>query len=121
MEVKNEIVFKNLIYYNEQISLGFEDYENAKTIKNMKRGGFFPVNNLTSLKKLIEKLKKMNVDCSFGLITSGTYADKAIPICSTLVNYIIIYCFYIERNLHLKNKYPKIKKSIIFFQMLLMI
>ena len=110
MEVKNEIVFKNLIYYNEQISLGFEDYENAKTIKNMKRGGFFPVNNLTSLKKLIEKLKKMNVDCSFGLITSGTYADKAIPICSTLVNYIIIYCFYIERNLHLKNKYPKIKK-----------
>ena len=104
------IMFGNLIFYNENINLGSESYEDVKILKNMKKGGFFPVNNLYSLKELVRKLRNMNNNMSFGLITSGSYAEKVIPVCSTLVNYIIIYCFYVERHLHLKFKYPKVKQ-----------
>ena len=104
------ITFENLIYYNEDIHLGSESYKDAKSLKNMKNGSFFPVNNLTSLKELVAKLRNISNDLSFGLITSGSYADKAIPVCSTLVNYVIIYCYYIERHLDLKIKYPKVKQ-----------
>lgn len=104
------IMFGNLIFYNENINIGSESYEDVKILKNMKNGSFFPVNNLYSLKELVTKLHNMNNKMSFGLITPGSYAEKVIPVCSTLVNYIIIYCFYVERYLHLKNKYPKVKQ-----------
>ena len=48
------IMFENLIFYNENINLGSESYEDVKILKNMKNGGFFPV-NIKGISKKIAK------------------------------------------------------------------
>ena len=99
----------HLIYYDENIDFDSENYGYVKYFKNTIKGAFFPVKNEVSLKNLVNKLKTINYNGSFTLITSGRAADKVIPICSSIVNSIIIFCFYVEKYMPLKNKYPKIK------------
>jgi len=62
--------------------------------------------------KLINILKSSKIKSGFTLVTSGSAADRVIPICSSVINQIIIFCFYINKYLPLKEKYVKIKAII---------
>ena len=101
--------YTHLIYYDENIDFDSENYGYVKIFKNKIKGAFFPVNNINILKNLVSKLQSMNISNSFTLITSGRAAEKVIPICSSLVNRVIIFCFYVDKYLPLKLKYPIIK------------
>ena len=100
---------KHLIYYDENIFLNSENYGYVKKFKDKISGGFFPVKDISTLKKLVEKLKSLEINGSIILVTSGQTAEKVIPICSSIVKSIIIFCFHVEKYLHLKRKYLKIK------------
>ena len=102
----------NLIYYDDNISFNSENYGYVKRFKNKIKGAFFAINNVTSLNRLIQKLKLMNLNNKFTLITSGRAAEKVIPICSDLIDNVIIFCYYIDKYLPLKNKYSKIKSVV---------
>jgi hypothetical protein len=99
----------HLIYYDENIDFNSENYGYVKQFKNRIKGAFFPVKNVDSLKKLVEKIKSISVKGSFTLVTSGRAAEKVIPICSSIINNVIIFCFYVDKYIPLKNKYSKIK------------
>ena len=102
----------HLIYYDENITFNSENYGYVKKFKNKIKGAFFAINNENELKKLINKLKSINIKGNFTLITSGRAAEKVIPICSEFINNIIIFCFYIEKYLPLKQKYSKLKNVV---------
>ena len=97
--------YTHLIYYDENIDYGSENYEYVCSFKNKIKGAFFPVKNENTLNNLIEKLKQGNISNSITLITSGRAAEKIMPICSSLVNNVIIFCFYIDKYLPLKSKF----------------
>ena len=102
----------HLIYYDENIQFNSENYGYVKQFKNRIKGAFFPVKDIDSLKQLVEKFTSIKINGSFTLITSGRAAEKVIPICSSFINNVIIFCYYIEKYLPLKNKYSKIKNVI---------
>ena len=102
----------HLIYYDENIDFNSENYGYVKKFKNRIKGAFFPVKNVDSLKKLVEKIKSISVKGSFTLVTSGRAAEKVIPICSSIINSVIIFCFYVDKYIPLKNKYSKIKNVL---------
>lgn len=106
----------HLIYYDENIDFNSENYGYVKKFKNTIQGAFFPVKTIDSLKKLVEKLKSITIKGAFTLVTSGRAAEKVIPICSSIINNIIIFCFYIDKYLPLKVKFPKIKQVLADFQ-----
>ena len=101
--------YTHLIYYDENIDYGSENYGYVCNFKNRIKGAFFPVNNMDTLKKLVNKLSSINIQNSFTLITSGRAAEKIMPICSSLINKAIIFCFYVDKYIPLKSKFPKIK------------
>lgn len=102
----------HLIYYDENIDFNSENYGYVKQFKNKIKGAFFPVKSIDSLKKLIEKLNSLSINGTFTLVTSGRAAEKVIPICSSLINNVIIFCFYVDKYLPLQSKFPKIKKVL---------
>ena len=108
--------YTHLIYYDENIDYGSENYQYVCSFKNKIKGAFFPVKNINTLKNLVEKLKKIEINNSITLITSGRAAEKIIPLCSSLVNKVIIFCFYIDKYLPLKSKFPKIKEVVNDFE-----
>ena len=101
--------YTNLIYYDENIDYDSENYGYVKSFKNKIKGAFFPVKNESTLQNLVKRLLSMNYKNSFTLVTSGRAAEKIIPICSSIINKIIIFCFYIDKYLPLKSKFSKIK------------
>ena len=101
--------YTNLIYYDENIEYDSENYGYVKFFKNKIKGAFFPVNNENTLQNLVKRLQSMNYTNSFTLVTSGRAAEKIIPICSSIINKVIIFCFYIDKYLPLKSKFSKIK------------
>ena len=104
--------YTNLIYYDENIDYDSENYGYVKTFKNKIQGAFFPVKDINTLKNVVNRLNSMNIKNSFTSVTSGRAADKVIPICSSLINRVIIFCFYVNKYLPLKTKYVKIKAVI---------
>jgi hypothetical protein len=48
----------------------------------------------------------------FTLVTSGRAAEKVIPICSNIIDRVIIFCFYVDKYIPLKSKYSKIKSVL---------
>ena len=88
----------------------------VKILKNKILGAFFPVKDINTLKNVINRLSSMKVNNTFTLITSGRAAEKVIPICSSLINRVIIFCFYINKYLPLKSKYGKIKAVLNDFE-----
>ena len=102
----------HLIYYDDNISYGSENYGYVKQFKNIIKGAFFAVNNTNSLNKLINKLSSSNVNGKFTLVTSGRAADKVIPLCQSIIDNVIIFCFYVDKYLPLKNKYSKLKNVV---------
>ena len=102
----------HLIYYDENIEFQSENYGYMKQFKEKINGAFFAVKNVDSLKKLVNKLGALKIKGKFVLVTSGSAAEKIIPICSQLISQIIIFCFYVNKYLPLKNKYPKIKNVV---------
>ena len=101
--------YTHLIYYDENIDYGSENYGYVCDFKNKIKGAFFPIKNLNTLNFLVNKLKSVNFKNSLTLITSGRAAEKIMPICSSIVNNVIIFCFYVDKYLPLKSKFPKIK------------
>jgi len=101
--------YTHLIYYDENIDYGSENYGYVCNFKNKIKGAFFPINNLDTLYYLVNKLKSVKYNNSLTLITSGRAAEKIMPICSSIVNNVIIFCFYVDKYLPLKSKFPKIK------------
>ena len=101
--------YTHLIYYDENIDFGSENYGYVCDFKNKIKGAFFPIKNIDTLNNLVNKLKSINYKNSLTLITSGRAAEKIMPICSSIVNNVIIFCFYVDKYLPLKSKYPKIK------------
>ena len=99
----------HLIYYDENMSFGSENYRYVMQFKNKIKGAFFPVNNITSLKNLVKKLNSTNLNGKFTLVTSGRAADTIIPICQSIIDNVIIFCFYIDKYIPLKNKYSKLR------------
>ena len=104
--------YTNLIYYDENIDYDSENYGYVKAFKNKIQGAFFPVKDINTLKNVVNRLNKMNINNSFTLVTSGRAAEKVIPICSSVINRVIIFCFYVNKYLPLKSKYEKIKAVI---------
>jgi len=101
--------YTHLIYYDENIDYGSENYEYVCHFKNKIKGAFFPIKNIDTLNYLVNKLKSINYKNSITLITSGRAAEKIMPICSSIVNNVIIFCFYVDKYLPLKLKFSKIK------------
>ena len=101
--------YTHLIYYDENIDYNSENYGYVCKFKNKIKGAFFPIKNVDSLNFLVNKLKSVNYKNSITLITSGRAAEKIMPICSSIVNNVIIFCFYVDKYLPLKSKFPKIK------------
>ena len=101
--------YTHLIYYDENIDFGSENYGYVCDFKNKIKGAFFPIKNINTLNFLVNKLKSVNFKNSLTLITSGRAAEKIMPICSSIVNNVIIFCFYVDKYLPLKSKFPKIK------------
>ncbi len=99
----------HLIYYDENMSYGSENYGYVKQFKNKIKGAFFAVNNISSLNYLVNKLNSTYMNGKFTLVTSGRAADKVIPICQSLIDNAIIFCFYVDKYIPLKNKYSKLK------------
>lgn len=66
----------NLIYYDENIFFNSENYGYVKRFKNKIKGAFFAINNVTSLNRLIQKLKSINLNNKFTLLTSGRAAEN---------------------------------------------
>ena len=108
--------YTNVIYYDENIEHDSENYGYVKILKNKILGAFFPVKDINTLKNVINRLSSMKVNNTFTLITSGRAAEKVIPICSSLINRVIIFCFYINKYLPLKSKYVKIKAILNDFE-----
>jgi hypothetical protein len=54
----------------------------------------------------------MSLNKSFTLVTSGRDAEKIIPICSSIINRVIIFCFYVNKYIPLKTKFSKIKSVL---------
>ena len=108
--------YTNVIYYDENIEHDSENYGYVKILKNKILGAFFPVKDINTLKNVINRLSSMKVNNTFTLITSGRAAEKVIPICSSLINRVIIFCFYINKYLPLKSKYGKIKAVLNDFE-----
>ena len=52
--------YTHLIYYDENIDYGSENYGYVCTLKNKIKGAFFPINKLDTLKNLVNKLKSIN-------------------------------------------------------------
>ena len=104
--------YTNLIYYDENIDYDSENYGYVKIFKNKIKGAFFPIKNIDTLKNVVNRLNKMNINNSFTLVTSGRAAEKVIPICSSIINSVVIFCFYVDKYLPLKSKYSKIKSVI---------
>ena len=102
----------HLIYYDENMDFDSENYGYVKQFKNRIKGAFFPVKNKSSFQKLINKLKLTKINGTLTLITSGRAAEKIIPICSSLVNNVIIFCYNIDRYLPLKKDFPKINNIL---------
>ena len=101
--------YTHLIYYDENIDYDSENYKYVCDFKNKIKGAFFPIKNLNTLNFLVNKLKSVNYKNDLTLITSGRAAEKIMPICSSIVNNVIIFCFYVDKYLPLKSKFPKIK------------
>ena len=104
--------YTHLIYYDENIDFGSENYQYVCSFKNKIKGAFFPVKNMNTLKNLVEKLKLVKINNPITLISSGRAAEKIMPICSSLVKKVIIFCFYIDKYLPLKSKFPVIKEVV---------
>lgn len=102
----------HLIYYDEHMDYGSENYGYIKKFREKIKGAFFPVNNINSLKKLITVLQFSNLKSKFTLVTCGSASEKVIPICWPIIKQIIIFCFYINKYLPLKSKYGKVKAII---------
>ena len=99
----------HLIYYDENMSYGSENYGYVKQFKNKIKGAFFAVNNISSLNYLVNKLNSTYINGKFTLVTSGRAADKVIPICQSLIDNAIIFCYYVDKYIPLKYKYSKLK------------
>ena len=103
--------YTHLIYYDENIDYGSENYGYVSSFKNKIKGAFFPVKNIDTLKKVVNKLSSLNIN-KFTLVTSGRAAEKVIPICSNIIDRVIIFCFYVDKYIPLKSKYSKIKSVL---------
>lgn len=101
----------HLIYYDENIDYGSENYGYVSSFKNKIKGAFFPIKNIDTLKKVVNKLSSLNIN-KFTLVTSGRAAEKVIPICSNIIDRVIIFCFYVDKYIPLKSKYSKIKSVL---------
>ena len=105
----------HLIYYDENINFNSENYGYVKRFKNKIEGAFFPVKDTDSLRDVINKLSSINIYASITLVTSGSAFEKIMPICSSLVKDVIIFCFRKEKYLPLKSKYSKLKSVLTGF------
>ena len=85
--------YTHLIYYDENIDFGSENYGYVCDFKNKIKGAFFPIKNIDTLNNLVNKLKSINYKNSLTLITSGRAAEKIMPICSSIVNNVINLLF----------------------------
>ena len=103
--------YTHLIYYDENIDYGSENYGYVSSFKNKIKGAFFPVKNIDTLKKVVNKLSSLDIN-KFTLVTSGRAAEKVIPICSNIIDRVIIFCFYVDKYIPLKSKYSKIKSVL---------
>ena len=101
----------HLIYYDENIDYGSENYGYVSSFKNKIKGAFFPIKNIDTLKKVVNKLSSLDIN-KFTLVTSGRAAEKVIPICSNIIDRVIIFCFYVDKYIPLKSKYSKIKSVL---------
>ena len=101
----------HLIYYDENIGYGSENYGYVSSFKNKIKGAFFPIKNIDTLKKVVNKLSSLEIN-KFTLVTSGRAAEKVIPICSNIIDRVIIFCFYVDKYIPLKSKYSKIKSVL---------
>ena len=103
--------YTHLIYFDENIDYGSENYGYVNSFKNKIKGAFFPVKNIDTLKNVVNKLSSLNIN-NIALVTSGRAAEKVIPICSSIINRVIIFCFYVDKYIPLKSKYSKIKSVL---------
>ena len=108
--------YTNVIYYDENIDYDSENYGYVKTFKNKIQGAFLPIKDINTLNSIVNRLNSMKINNSFTLITSGRAAEKVIPICSSVINKAIIFCFYVDKYLPLKSKYSSIKAVLNNFE-----
>ena len=108
--------YTNVIYYDENIDYDSENYGYVKTFKNKIQGAFLPIKDINTLNTVVNRLNSMKINNSFTLITSGRAAEKVIPICSSIINKAIIFCFYVDKYLPLKSKYSSIKAVLNNFE-----
>ena len=54
--------YTHLIYYDENIDYGSENYGYVNSFKNKIKGAFFPVKNIDTLKNVVNKLSSLNIN-----------------------------------------------------------
>jgi hypothetical protein len=100
----------HLIYYDENIELNSENFNYMKQFTDKIKGIYFPVNNINSLINLVNKLKNANKGEYY--LSNLRKIGKNHSNLLQFINSIIIFYFYIDKYLHLKKQYPKIKNVV---------
>ena len=110
--LKRDELYINLIHFD----LNMTNEENYKYFNNFKVdvvGGFYAMDDINILKKLLNKISKKNI--SFIVVSSGSSAKEIIPICKkySFIKEVIIFCFNYEKNKHYIDEYPLYVKKVI--------
>ena len=98
-------IYVNLIYFDLKM-INPENYEYYNTFKFDFDGGFFAIDDLQILKKLLEEIKKEKIP--FIVLSSGSSGKDVIKICKkySFIKEVIIFC---ENNEY--NKYKNYMKD----------
>ena len=110
--LKREELPLNLIYFDSNLT----EQEKYKYFNNFKVnvvGGFYAMDDVNILKKLLQKIAEKNIP--FLVVSSGNSTEEIISICKeySFIKEIIIFCKVYESNTHYINKYPGYIKKIV--------
>ena len=117
----SEQKYNNIIYYDENIDFLSSINKDSDYFERNTPGAFILCTNIISLNlvksEILRQIKK-DKRFSFNLITTGSQCEKIMSFLKDNENLekniknICIYCNYIDKYLHLKDKYKKIHEDI---------
>ena len=110
--IKRDELNINLIHFDFNMT-NEENYKYFNKFKVDVVGGFYAIDDINILKKLLIKISKLSI--RFLVVCSGSSGEKIIPICKqySFIKEIIIFCMDYENNKHYINDYPGYVKKVI--------
>ena len=101
----------NLIHFDSKMTNG-ENYKYFNDFKIDVVGGFYAMDDINILKKLLKKIEEKNIP--FIVVSSGSSGKDIIPICKEypFIKEVIIFCMNYEYNKHYIEENPGYVKKV---------